>query len=416
MSQPNKFRIKTALAALENPSTPGTDAVPTATNAVLLRNLDITPVYDMVARNNVKGHLGADQELLAAKSFKLTGEVELAGSGTQGTAPAWGVLLMACGFAETTVTGTARIQTSPPTKTSGDGVFTYTKTAAPTNTLPRLVTLTCTTPGASGVAEFTVSAPATATDTAYSATAQVMTNATPFALCNSSTITPTITTSFAAADVFTILLMPAHVYYTPVSDAFSTLSTYGHHSKRKFKMLYMRGNAVISLDAKAIPVAKLDMAALNGGITTESAPPTVTLTAWKEPVVVNAANTSTLTLHGHASPVYAFSYDQGATVKHVDLPGQEFIALTDRIGKGQATIVDPLLSEIDYHAIVAAVTLGGLNIIHGKTPGNIIEFQSSYVQVKNPKIVDKDGDAGLSMDLGYVPSSAGNDEIKILVY
>lgn len=415
MSQPNKFRIKTALAALENPSTPGTDAVPAASNAVLLRNLDITPVYDMVARNNVKGHLGADQELLASKSFKATAEVELAGSGTQGTAPAWGILLMACGFAETSVATTARIQ-SAATKVLGTGTFTYTKTAAPTNTLPRTVTLTCTTGGASGVAAFTVSAPSTSVDTAYSALAQVMTNATPFALCNGATITPTVGTAFVAADVFTILLMPAHVYYTPVSDAFSTLSTYGHHSKRKFKMLYMRGNAVINLDAKTVPVAKLDMAALNGGITTESAPPTVTLTAWKEPVVVNAANTSTLTLHGHASPVYAFSYDQGATVKHIDLPGQEFIALTDRNGKGSTTIVDPLLTDVDYHAIVEAVALGGLNIIHGKTPGNIIEIQSSYVQPKNPKIVDKDGDAALSMDLGYVPSSAGNDEIKILVY
>lgn len=415
MSQPNKFRIKTALAALENAGTPGVDAIPTAANAVLLRNLDITPVYDMVARNNVKGHLGADQELLAAKSFKLTAEVELAGSGTQGTAPAWGVLMMACAMAETTVTGTARIPTTA-TKVSGTGTFTYTKTTAPANTLPRTVTLTCTTGGGSGVAAFTVAAPATATDTVYSATGQVMTDATTFALCSSAVITPTVGTAFTAGDVFTLLLMPAHVYYTPVSDAFSTLSTYGHHSKRKFKMLYMRGNAVISLDAKTVPVAKLDMAALNGGITTESAPPTVTLTAWKEPVVVNAANTSTLTLHGHASPVYAFSYDQGAAVKHIDLPGQEFIALTDRIGKGSATIVDPLLSDVDYHAIVESVALGGLNIIHGKTPGNIIEIQSLYVQVKNPKIVDKDGDAGLSMDLGYVPSSAGNDEIKILVY
>ena len=237
MAQPNKVRIKTALVALENPSTPGTDAVPAANDAVLIRNMDLTPVYEMVKRSNIKGHLGANQELLAAKSFKAAFECELAGSGTQGTAPAWGILQMACGWAETAVTGTARIQASPPTKNTGTGTFTYTKTAAPTNTLPRTVTLTCTTGGGSGTAAFTVSAPATSTDTAYNATAQVMTDATPFALCNGATITPTVGTAFVSGDVFTVKLMPAHVYYTPASDAISTLSCYGHYSKRNHKLL-----------------------------------------------------------------------------------------------------------------------------------------------------------------------------------
>lgn len=414
--QPNKFRIKTALAALENPATPGADAIPTASDAVLLRNLEVTPVYDMVKRSNVKGHLGADQELLAAKSFKLTAEVELAGSGTQGTAPAWGRLLMACGFAETLVSGTARIQTSPPTKTAGTGTFTYTKTAAPTNTLPRTVTLTCTTGGGSGVAAFTVSAPATATDTAYNAAAQVMTDATPFALCNGATITPTVGTAFVANDAFTVLLMPAHVYYTPVSDNFSSLSCYGHHSKRNHKLLMMRGNAIINLDQKAVPVAKLDMMALNGGITYEGAAPTVTLTAWKEPVAVNAANTSVATLHGYDLPMYAYSFDQGAKVGHTNLPGQEYISLSDRDAKGSVTVLDPLMTDKDYFAIVEAVALGGLSVVHGKTPGNIVAFQSAQAQLKNPKTVDKDGDAALQFDVGYVPSASGNDEIKILVY
>lgn len=414
MSEPIKFRVRNALAALE--VTPGVDVIPSATDAILLRNWDVTRKYEMVKRGNVKAHLGADQELVAATYFEATGEVELAGSGTQGTAPAWGKLLLACSYAETTVSGTARIQTSPPAKTTGTGTFTYTKTTAPTNTLPRMVTLTCTTGGGSGTAAFTVSAPATSVDTAYSATGQVMTDATPFPLCNSAVITPTVGTAFVSGDVFTIKQMPAHVYYTLVSDAFSSLSCYAHHSKRKHRLLMMRGNAVIAQDSKVVPVAKLTMQALDGGITHESAAPSVELVAWKEPVVVNAANTSLTTIHGHDNPTYAFSFDAGATVKYVNNAGDERISITDRDGKGSVTIQDPLLSDVDYFSIAKAVTLGGLNIIHGTVPGNIIEIQSTQAQLKNPKTVDKDGDSALQMDIGFVPSSSGNDEIKILVY
>ena len=85
----------------------GTDAVPTAAlNAILARNVTPDPVNsEFASRDVITPYLGNSEQLPAATHSELDFEVELAGSGAVGTAPKWGPLLRACGFAETVVEG-----------------------------------------------------------------------------------------------------------------------------------------------------------------------------------------------------------------------------------------------------------------------------------------------------------------------
>lgn len=94
------FRERVLLAKTE--STYGTDASPAATDAVLTSGLTITP-YDgpIVSRNNNRSFVSSDTQINTAPSAQVAFSVELAGSGTAGTAPAWGDLLEACAFTET---------------------------------------------------------------------------------------------------------------------------------------------------------------------------------------------------------------------------------------------------------------------------------------------------------------------------
>jgi hypothetical protein len=87
----------------------GTDPTPTgAANAILVRNLEITPLQaDLVSRDLVRPYLGNYETLLAQTRVEVTFEVELAGSGTAGTAPAYGPVLKACGLSETVVATTS---------------------------------------------------------------------------------------------------------------------------------------------------------------------------------------------------------------------------------------------------------------------------------------------------------------------
>lgn len=94
-------RRRTILAKSE--TSYGVDPTPTGSaNAILIRNLNVTPLNaELASRDLVRPYLGNSEQLIASKHVQLDFEVELAGSGTAGTAPAYNALLKACGLAET---------------------------------------------------------------------------------------------------------------------------------------------------------------------------------------------------------------------------------------------------------------------------------------------------------------------------
>lgn len=104
-------RRRTILAKTE--TTYGVDPTPSGSaNAILIRNLNVTPLNaEVVSRDLVRAYLGNSEQLIASKHVQLDFEVEMAGSGTAGTAPAYNVLLKACGLAE--VDGVSDVVYSP---------------------------------------------------------------------------------------------------------------------------------------------------------------------------------------------------------------------------------------------------------------------------------------------------------------
>jgi hypothetical protein len=89
-------------------STYGTDSTPAGTDAVLVRSLEVTPLEaDVVSRDLIRPYYGNSPQLLANARVKCTFEVELAGSGTAGTAPRYDALLKSCGMASTIVASTS---------------------------------------------------------------------------------------------------------------------------------------------------------------------------------------------------------------------------------------------------------------------------------------------------------------------
>ena|SRR3990167_1211389 len=92
----------------------GTDPTPTgAANAILISNQNITPLNAQnVDRALVRDYLGGSEQLTGIAFVDCSFDVELQSSGAAGTAPAWGPLLRACGFAETVSAG-ARVEYNP---------------------------------------------------------------------------------------------------------------------------------------------------------------------------------------------------------------------------------------------------------------------------------------------------------------
>jgi hypothetical protein len=96
------------LIQVKKEATYGTDSTPAGTDALLVRNLEITPIEaDVVSRDLIRPYLGNSPQLLANTRVSITFQVELAGSGTAGTAPRYGAILQACGLSETIVASTS---------------------------------------------------------------------------------------------------------------------------------------------------------------------------------------------------------------------------------------------------------------------------------------------------------------------
>lgn len=110
---PRYIRNTAILAKVE--TTAGTDAVPTgAANAILVSDLSITPLEAQnVDRALIRPFFGASEQLVATAYVKCSFTVELAGSGTAATAPAWGALMQGCAHAEASLSSPGRVEYSP---------------------------------------------------------------------------------------------------------------------------------------------------------------------------------------------------------------------------------------------------------------------------------------------------------------
>jgi hypothetical protein len=303
-------RKRTILAKIEG--TYGTDPTPSGSaNAILVRNLNITPLNaENVSRDLVRPYLGASEQLIASSHVMVDFEVEMAGSGTAGTAPAYGPLLRACGFTET------------------DG----------------------------------------------------------------------------ASDVV----------YTPKSASFESVTIYYNVDGVLHKITGARGNVEMSITARQIPVFKFTFTGLYNA-PTDTAAPAVTYTAFQTPLAANNDNTTGFSLFSYSAALESLNLNLNNQVFYRSLIGSESVLITDRGVNGSVVFEAPTITAKDFFSLALGNTLGDLDITHGTAAGNIVQIESSRVDVSNPTYQDNNGIQMLSVPITLVPSTSGNDEITITV-
>jgi hypothetical protein len=115
-------RKRLLLAKIE--SVYGTDPTPAATDAVLVSALEVQPLQlELKDRELILGYLGNTEMVVGQRLVSVSFDVEIAGSGTAGTAPKWSALMQACGFSETIVAVTS--VTYAPISSAFKGVTLY---------------------------------------------------------------------------------------------------------------------------------------------------------------------------------------------------------------------------------------------------------------------------------------------------
>ena len=384
-------RRRILLAKIE--TTYGVDSSPVAANAMLIRNMDITPLdSEIVSRDLVRPYFGNYDQIIAAQKVGLSFEVELQSSGTAGVAPAYGPLLRACGLAETVtaaaVTGSAQ--------------------AGSVSTITLAV-------GASAVTNLYVGLPVSITSgtgAGSSSTIVAYDGATKIA-----TVSPNFATAPAASSAYSI---GPGVAYRPISSAFESVTMYAQlqdsvqSSSPLHKILGARGNVEFTVNAKSLPVAKFTMTGVYSAVV-DSTNLSATYTGFRTPTAVNKGNTPSFSFFGLAAVMSEFSVNLNNEVVHRNLVNSESVILTDRKAAGTTVFEAPTISTgtyaKDFFATALGTTNGSMSLVHGATAGSIVDISAyTTVDIQNPTYSDMDGIVMMSLPFVLIPTTLGNDE------
>lgn len=201
------------------------------------------------------------------------------------------------------------------------------------------------------------------------------------------------------------------VTYNPISDAEESASVYFFWDGVRHKMLGAGGSIRFDVNEENIPVMHVTALGLYGGIAVAALGGTPDLSAFLGPLALSEANTQ-FSIHSYAAPLLSFTIDQGAENVYKNRPNSEKVHYTDRRITGQITIECPKPDVKDFFAICRAGTKGAFSMTHGTAVGNTVSLSASTVQLLNPKEGEGDNLVNLSMDMIFLPSGAGNDELS----
>ena len=221
------------------------------------------------------------------------------------------------------------------------------------------------------------------------------------------------------------LLTPSRVEYTPVSASFSTLTIYYHLDGVLRKALGCMGTASLDLGADNRPVWKFQFFGIDGGVTA-TADPSVTLTAFRTPQVVTPTNSGTVTLGGTyaagvitggtAYPSRGLQVDLGNDVQQMSLlgTGGQRVSITQRNVTGPMQLDLTAAQEVPLRPDINAHTTTTLSMTHGTGAGVGLIVTAPQVQRINPTDQEFNGEMQFGTDLRFTPTTAGNDELRVV--
>ena len=139
----------------------------------------------------------------------------------------------------------------------------------------------------------------------------------------------------------------------------------------------------------------------------------LTLTGWKQPQVVNFANTTSFSLHGFGSvELYSLEVDLGNQVVGRNLPNAEDVVITGRKPTCSITIAEPTLALKNYFTNMKGAVLDILSMVHGVGAGNIITTSAPKMEIEDITPGQQDNVRTLQIKGRLLPN-AGNDELVI---
>lgn len=367
----------------------GTDSSPAGTDAVLVRNLDVSPIEaETVSRDLIRSYMGNSDQLLANTRVAINFEAEFAGSGTAGTASRLDSLLRACGFTATT-TGSAVTGSS---QAGSAGSITLASGANANDDYYNGMVITITSGTGNGHKGLIVD---------YVGSSKVAT-----VKASTATFVPGSSSGYSIA---------ANVGYLPRTTGFESSTIYFNNSGVLHKATGCRGSVSMNLEVGAIPVFNFSLTGIYNA-PTDTALPSTTYSNQTTPVLFKAGNTVAASfLDYDTAAISSISMDMANEIVYRELVGSDkSVLLTNRSPSGTAVLEAPTMAQKDFFTIANADTTGKICFQHGTTAGNIVSVLAPVCDIGNPTYSDDQGIQMLNLPFVPTPSATGNDEVKLV--
>lgn len=214
--------------------------------------------------------------------------------------------------------------------------------------------------------------------------------------------------------------------HTPISTAFDSATIWWYDDGVLHEANGCRGNVALKMLIGQIPMLSFKFTGKYVA-PIAAANPSATLTAYKQPQVVAEAYTGDLTFGathsttlapafaaGTTYPSQGIELDMGNSVNFNALLGGETVDLTDRAATGKCVLDLTAAEEVTMLAAVEAGTLQSVGLLHGTVANNKVGVWLPSVQLINPTKVDQNGKRLIGFDMRILPSSSGNDEVRLI--
>jgi hypothetical protein len=374
----------------------GVDSSPTGSNALLINDdLQLSPLSGATTqRRIIRPYRGAYETSIVNTQVGITFSVELAGSGTAGTASAVADLLRCCAMAQT-------VTASAVTGTATAGAANTITLAAGTSTVNdfycgQIISIS------SGAGSGHIGVV-----TAYNGTSKV------------ATVAP-ISTTFVpgASSAYTIA---ANVSYRPISTTSGVADTSATITYNidgvQHKLLGCRGTFTANM-------ALGEFGTLNFTITGIYAPPTDTAQSTytvayanqSVPLVYRADNVRATRFFGVAGCFQSITLDAGNTVNYRELIGcTKEVMIPD--GQTSGTVMMEATSIATFDPFTAALsdgTAGALSSVIYGSAGDRVSLVVPRCDLGQPSYSTMDGYEMLNLPYTAIPSASGNDDFYLV--
>lgn len=203
--------------------------------------------------------------------------------------------------------------------------------------------------------------------------------------------------------------------YDPASENISSVTCYFQRGNDLWKVVGCRGDMSLSMQAKQYGKFKFSLTGLFSLPEHAATLPTIDISSFQEPLVLDYLNTPTANFFGTAVDVDSFEFALGNVIEKKDKPGCYAVSISDRAPSSSITMCAPPISTLNIRGLADSGATGIVEIEHGTVAGKIFNIRLPRADIDLSGVQDTQigtNEKGITVPLGPLPTT-GDDEVKL---